>query len=120
MKIELKEDQALKVIKNYYKEVEGTDINACFKRNEVEKDLNVTLMSYSYVEFAGMNFKVEEEIDNNKIEEIVNYYLSADYNFKELSFSLYKEYYRPDDYAERVKMVIEFEPVIQKTKQRLR
>ena len=65
-----------------------------------------------------MNFKVDGEIDNIELLEIFNSYLSADYDIKKVSFGKRREYLPRQDYYDRIKTIVELEPVNQKTKGR--
>ena len=118
MKIELNEDQIIKIVQDYYKEIEGNDIMTYLKLKVEDNYESAVIMKYSYIEFDGMSFKTEEELGKDELLEIINHYLPAECNFKGMSFGPYRHFYRPDDYTERTKLTIDLEPVVQKTKGR--
>jgi hypothetical protein len=119
MKLELTEEQTIEIIKKYYEESKGIKVNAelSYARDDSNKQ-RVVIKTSNTLNIAGMNLKVDGEIDNIDLLEIFNSYLSADYNIKNVSFGTHREYLPRQDYYDRIKTIVELEPVNQKTKGR--
>ena len=117
MKIEFTEEQTIKIIKKYYEESKGIKVNAqlSYARDDSNAQ-RVVIKTSNTLNMAGMNFKVDGEIDNIELLEIFNSYLSEDYNIKNVSFGTRREYLPRQDYYDRIKLIVELEPVIQKTR----
>ena len=118
MKLTLSEDQIKKLIKKYYKEVEGIDVGVGFDKYEDYQCTFIQPVISKDIVLGDIKVTATEEVPRMKMTEIFNYYLSADYNFKKASFSTHREYERMGDYIERITVSVELEPVDQKTRGR--
>ena len=114
----LEEDQIKKIIKKYYKEVEGIEVNVNFSSYQDYQFTSVDTTISKGIDIAGVKVTASEDLDSMKIAEIFNHYLPNDYDFKKVSFSSYRVDSQRDDYDERVRATVEFEPVEQKKRER--
>lgn len=81
MKITLGRNDIDEVIKKYYSEVEGIDVIVTVKNvSDTPNEENYMLTIMHSINIAGMSFTAEEEITSLKLDEILNYFISDDYN----------------------------------------
>ena len=118
MNLTLNEEQTKELIKKYYEEVEGIDVEVQFSKYQDYQFTSIQPVISKDIVIADIKVTATEEVSDMKMTEIFNFYLPAEYNFKKSSFSVHREYVRMDDYIERVTTSIELEPVDQKTRGR--
>lgn len=118
MNVTLTENETIKLIKKYYEEVEGIDVEVQFSKYQDYQFTSIQPTISKEIELGGIRVTAKEDVSMVKVTEIFNHFLPADYNFKKASFRIHKEYDRPGDYIEYVNTSVEFEPVDQKTRGR--
>ena len=119
MNITLSESQTKKLIKKYYEEVEGIEVEVQFSKEEDLQYTSIHPTISKTIVFGGIKATAPEDISTMKMTEIINHFLPADYNLKRSLFITERDYDYYDNCVERVNTLIELEPVAQKTRGRV-
>lgn len=115
MKITLSSNELEKVIKNYYLEKEEIEVDSYITATR-DNNRTIKAVVIKTIEYAGMSFNSEMELDEIELIEILNYFATEDFNIAGYEFESYENYdVRGDSYT-NYRVNIEIEPVQQKTR----
>ena len=117
MKITLNRKDIDEVIKKYYSEVEGIDVIVSVKDVSDTPNEEIYLLTVMHsIKFAGETFNAEEEISSFKLADILNYFVTDDYNITHFDLKTYDSRSPKGEIYKETKLNIEIEPTKQKNR----